>query len=169
MLKLLSLLPLVLIAGGQAPSHELWVEPIPEAISRLERDFRAPESEYGPGHRGVDLLVLESEPISSPVTGEVVFLGKVVNRLVLTIRGYDGILASFEPFCASVELNQEVMAGEVVGSWCEPDTGYQSHCEKTCVHISARKEKDYLNPLWLMGLIQPSRLMPVDEPVDNLP
>ena len=169
MLKLLSLMPLVLLAAGPAPGQELWVEPIPEVLERLERDFRAPESEYGPGHRGVDLLVSTTEPISSPVTGEVVFIGKVVDRMVLTIRGYDGYLASFEPFCASVELNQEVLAGEVVGSWCEPDPEYQSHCEETCVHLSARIQENYLNPLWLMGLIQPSRLMPVDEPVDNLP
>lgn len=141
---------------------------MPETLARLDRDFRAPETQYSPGHRGVDLMVLEDEPVSTPVTGEVAFVGKVVNRMVLTIRGYDGYLASFEPLCASVELNQEVQAGEVVGAWCEPEESYRSHCQQTCIHLSARKNGEYLNPLWLMGLIEPSRLMPLDEPVDNL-
>lgn len=167
--KFLLLLPVLLLSIGSSPALDLWVEPISQALERLERDFRAPETEYGPGHRGIDLSVGASEPISSPVTGEVAFLGKVANRMVLTIRGYDGYLASFEPLCAIVELNQEVLAGEVIGSWCEPDDSYVSHCPTRCIHLSARRAGDYLNPLWLMGLVEPSRLMPLDEPVDNLP
>ncbi len=172
---MLRLIPaLILVAALPATTASFgaskpWVEPVPGLLDRIDRDYLAPETEYGPGHRGIDFLISPKEPISAPVSGEVVFVGKVVNRMVLTIRGYDGYLAGFEPLCASVELNQEVTAGEVVGKWCEPEASYLAHCPKTCLHLSARNSEGYLNPLWLMGLIEPSRLMPLDEPVDSLP
>lgn len=172
MLKILPVLLLVAsVPGSQAPAPtgQQWVEPIPGLIERIERDYLAPETAYGPGHRGIDFSISPKEQISTPVSGEIAFVGKVVNRMVLTIRGYDGYLASFEPLCASVELNQEVMAGEVVGKWCEPEASYLNDCPEICLHLSARSSNGYLNPLWLMRLIEPSRLMPLDEPVDNLP
>lgn len=152
-------------AFGSAP----WVEVVPELTSQLVRGFLAPETEYGSGHRGIDIMVQKDEPISSPVGGEVYFVGKVVNRSIITIRGFDGSLASFEPVCSNLEKFQEVRAGEVIGSWCKPDENYKPHCEKLCVHLSARIADGYLNPLWLMRLIEPSRLMPWDGLEDTLP
>lgn len=146
-----------------------WVEVVPDLKKQLVRDFLAPESEYGSGHRGIDFLVRPNEPVSSPVDGEVYFVGKVVNRSVITIRGFDGSLASFEPVCSDLDKFQEVAAGEVIGTWCKPDQSYLPHCEKTCVHLSARVASGYLNPLWLMRHIEPSRLMPWDGLADSLP
>lgn len=174
--SLLSLLLAPLVAITPDPGAQLragatpfWAEVIPELSKQLFRDFLAPETEYGPGHRGIDLLLDPEDPISSPIAGEVSFLGKVVNRNVISIRGFDGSIASFEPVCSELELNQEVAQGEVIGYWCKSDKSYHSHCEKTCVNVSARVDGKYRNPLWLMRLIQPSRLMPWDGLVDNLP
>lgn len=168
-LVLLAISILITANTTSVAAHDTWVEPVPNLAERVDRTFLAPETAYGPGHRGVDFKVSESEPVSSPLAGEVAFKGKVVDRMVLTIRGFDGYLATFEPFCSDLDLWQEVKPGEVVGTWCEPDESYSRHCEEICLHISARLNPGYLNPLWLMRLIEPSRLMPLDELEDNLP
>lgn len=113
-------------------------------------DFERPLFEFGSGHRGVDLVLDE---ISSPVAGEVSFVGKVFTRNLITISTDSGKF-SFEPVCSDLTKGDLVSAGEVIGTRCEADN-YEPHCN-SCVHISFR-DPEYRNPLWVLGARQPSK------------
>ena len=113
-------------------------------------DFERPLVEFGSGHRGVDLVLDE---ISSPVVGEVSFVGKVFTRNLITISTDSGKF-SFEPVCSDLAEGDLVSAGEVIGTRCESDN-YEPHCN-SCVHISFR-DPEYRNPLWVLGARQPSK------------
>jgi len=120
-----------------------------------ETDFERPESEYGSGHRGIDLKLDE---VSSPVDGEVSFVGKVFTRELITIESRHGKF-SFEPVCSELSKGDLVSAGQIIGTRCV-ESDYSEHCEG-CVHISFR-DPEYRNPLWVLGLREPSR--PVSGP-----
>ena len=117
-----------------------------------EADFQRPESEYGSGHRGIDLKLDE---VRSPIDGEVSFVGEVFTRELITIESRQGKL-SFEPVCSELSKGDLVSAGEIIGTRCS-ENGYSEHCEG-CVHISFR-DPDYRNPLWVLGLREPSKLV----------
>jgi hypothetical protein len=136
---------------------EIVAEPIPLFTTNLKRDYLAPVSEYAAGHRGVDLEVELGSEIYSPVSGFVSFNGKLVDRQVLTITSDGGRKYSFEPVCSGLSVGQKVVAGDAIGSHCEPDPTYESHCA-SCVHYSARTVYGYLSPLYLLGQLQPSFL-----------
>lgn len=113
-------------------------------------DFERPMFEFGGGHRGIDLVLDE---VSSPVGGEVSFVGKVFTRNLITISTDKGKF-SFEPVCSDLNKGDLVSAGEVIGTRCESEN-YKPHC-KECVHISFR-DPEYRNPLWVLGARHPSK------------
>ena len=159
MLKFIFLL-LVLMTGlnNNVPAPEIAAEPLPRMVDRVTRPFEGQPYFKASGHRGIDLADMTQELIRSPFAGKVSFSGIVFSRSVVTIRSESGLLASLEPVCANVSQGQEVSAGEVVGSWCQPDEDYQQHCEG-CVHFSVRSQRGYLNPLLFYGLVRPSKIV----------
>ena len=159
MIKLFLLISLVFNAiSTPAPIAEIWAEPIPYLHENLEEDYLAPVSEYGSGHRGIDFHINPGQQLQSPADGTVHFVGKVVNRNLITIRTDTGKLASFEPVCSSLEPGQRVREGEPIGVRCDGDESYEAHCE-SCVHASARDNFGYLSPLHMMGQKSPSVLL----------
>jgi hypothetical protein len=148
--------------GGDGPNvaRPNWVEPVPGLPGRLVEDYDAPLTRWGAGHRGIDFAVMPEELISSPTAGSVHFVGRVVNRRILTIIDSAGQLASFEPVCSNLSIGEVVSAGSVIGWHCEADLSYDSHCEVECVHFSARRDGNYLSPLQLIFGLAPSRLWP---------
>lgn len=159
MFKLILILTLIAKAlSTPLPVAEIWAEPIPYLYENLEEDYLAPVSEYGTGHRGIDFHVEEGQPIHSPAAGTVHFVGKVVNRNLITIKTETRKLATFEPVCSSLKTGEPVEAGELLGFRCDGDENYQAHCEG-CVHASARDSFGYLSPLHMMGQKSPSVLL----------
>jgi hypothetical protein len=150
------------LSGSRQNLHRpAWVEPVPGLASRVIEDYDAPVVRWGPGHRGIDFAVAPGELISSPVAGSVHFVGRVVNRPILTIADSAGQLASFEPVCSNLSRGQTVSAGSVIGWHCEADLSYEPHCPVECVHFSARRDGNYLSPLHLIFGLSPSRLWPL--------
>ena len=156
MIKVMLLLSLVFdFLVFATPSQEIWAEPIPHLVENLEQDYLAPVSEFGTGHRGIDFQLKPGQMVSSPASGSVHFVGKVVDRMVITIRTDSGKLSSFEPVCSKLKQGDRVLSGQPIGTWCAGDSGYQEHCER-CVHASARDEFGYLSPLHMIGQKSPS-------------
>jgi hypothetical protein len=149
-----------LSGAAQNPGRPAWVEPVPGLVGRVLEDYDAPLMRWGAGHRGIDFAVAPEELISSPAAGSVHFVGRVVNRPILTIVDSAGQLASFEPVCSNLGLGEVVSAGSVIGWHCEAHLSYDSHCEVECVHFSARRDGNYLSPLHLIFGLAPSRLWP---------
>jgi hypothetical protein len=155
MTKLIALI--LILFSAQAPAPELIAKPVPFTHQQIEHHYRAPLWDKGPGHRGIDLAVQSSSPIVAPFDGEVFFAGKVVNRQVVTLVSKSGLKASFEPVCALKPKGTQVIAGQAIGLLCEPEEGYDLHCN-SCVHFSIRNQYGYLNPLLFYGLLHPSVL-----------
>lgn len=121
--------------------------------------YIAPMTEYGEGHRGIDLATQIGETVLSPADGEISFVGKVGYRNVISVRFGNSLTASLEPVCSAMGAGTFVLMGEEIGLVCEPDPEYLWHCPETCLHFGTRSEAGYFSPLALIGGLGPSRLV----------
>jgi murein DD-endopeptidase MepM/ murein hydrolase activator NlpD len=162
---------LVLALAWQTPAPSLGSEQTltpPVIGSPLVNSYRQSETEYSEGHRGVDYQVQLGQGVFTPGDGQVHFVGKVVNRQLISISHEGGLLSAFEPVCSHLQLGDRVSKGDLIGEICEADDSYQPHCEDMfCLHFSIRKNGHYLSPLWFTGELTPSRLLPWIEPETN--
>jgi hypothetical protein len=143
--------------GGFGLQASVWEDPAERTTSNRQTDFVAPKTEYGAGHRGVDLVLETDSKISAPSAGVLYFKGLVVDREVVTIRTSDGYLASFEPACTDLEVGDRVKLGQEFAWYCQPSASYEYHCN-SCVHFSARSAYGYISPDYLLGNLKPSIL-----------
>jgi hypothetical protein len=129
---------------------------------KLVRSYLQPTSDYSAGHRGVDYRVSLGEEVLAPADGTVWFSGKVVNREMITIKTTDGrALLEVEPVCDAPAAGTSVLVGQPIGEVCDADQSYRQHCaDLRCLHFSYRIESGYLSPIWVMGQLSPSRLLP---------
>ena len=121
--------------------------------------YEAPMTEYGAGHRGIDLPAVLGDQVVSPASGQVTFSGKVGYRNVISVGFGNSLTASLEPVCSDLVQGSSVLIGEVIGSVCEPDPEYLWHCSQTCMHFGTRSEDGYFSPLAIIGGLAPSRLV----------
>lgn len=142
---------LILLATG--PPAWAWPVPSPHPIVR---SYVAPATPYSAGHRGVDIAAAAGTEVRAPAAGVVHFAGFVVDRPVLSIRHPDGTLSSFEPVEATVDAGDPVERGQVVGVLLA------GHCATGCVHLGARIDGEYVNPLLLLGGLPRAILLPMD-------
>jgi murein DD-endopeptidase MepM/ murein hydrolase activator NlpD len=160
----------VLALTWQIPSPSLGREPqleSPVVGSALINSYRQSETEYSAGHRGVDYQVELGQGVFAPADGLVHFVGKVVDRQLISIAHEGELLTAFEPVCSMLELGDRVSKGDLIGEICEADESYQPHCEEIfCLHFSIRRNGEYLSPLWFTGELAPSRLLPWIDRID---
>lgn len=131
-----------------------WKWPLTQI--RLLRSFRAPETPYSAGHRGIDLATLTGEIVVAPTDGVIEYSGVVVDRPVVTILHSGGVRSSYEPVSAFLEVGEKVSAGTPFGT-----IGLGLHCEDTCLHIGVRVNGDYVSPLLFFARVPPARLLPL--------
>ena len=103
-------------ASAAAPAAALGfvlpVAPPPVVLT----PFRAPDTRYGPGHRGVDLAAAAGSTVLAAGPGRVVFAGTLAGRGVLSIEHEGGMRTTYEPVAATVRAGRAVTAGEVIGT-----------------------------------------------------
>jgi hypothetical protein len=159
MLKvLISLTVAIQVLLNPVEPPEIWATPIPLFSENHSYDYSLPASKYGAGHRGIDLFVQTNQELTAPFDSVVSFVGKVVDRNLITLSSLTGYKASFEPVCSDLVVGDFVSEGEVFGWQCDADDDYEDHC-KNCVHFSVRSEYGYLNPLLFVGRLWPSVLI----------
>ncbi|SEC58171.1 Peptidase family M23 [Paramicrobacterium humi] len=145
-------------AAARAASDDAygsWAWPVEHARA-IDRDFEAPASPYGPGHRGIDVRARSGDELKAPANGVVRFAGIVVNRPVLTIEHANGVLSSYEAVDATVAVGDPVERGEVVGTVVDGP-----HCGAGCVHVGVRIDGAYVNPLLFLGGVPRAVLLPM--------
>jgi len=142
---------------SSTPVPEIWGELIPYMETEIRQDYLAPLTKYSPGHRGIDIEIPVGDPVFSPESGTVSFVGLVVDRDVLTITTNLGFFASFEPICTNLQVGDLVQKGQEIGYHCAATKDYDYHCF-SCVHESTRNPFGYLSPLYMMGKLRPSTL-----------
>lgn len=150
---------------GLSPSQAMIQElPLTMPLALLEpqdtlNHFIAPMTEYGEGHRGIDLPALVGDQVLFPATGQISFSGKVGYRNVVSIQFGNSLTASVEPVCSDLPEGTNVVMGETIGTVCVPDIEYLWHCEQTCLHFGTRSEAGYFSPLALIGGLGPSKIV----------
>jgi murein DD-endopeptidase MepM/ murein hydrolase activator NlpD len=143
-------------AAASRPTAQLgtWSWPVSGAHA-LARPYIAPAGPYAPGHRGVDIRAPVGADVLAPADGIVHFAGFVVDRPVLSLEHADGALSSFEPVQTTLVVGDRVSRGQVIG------TLLPGHCASACLHLGARVDGEYVNPLLFLGGVGWSVLYPL--------
>ncbi len=129
------------------------MDPVPRIVGR----FDPPTQRWLPGHRGVDLAAATGADVLAADDGVVAFAGVVAGKPVLSIDHADGLRSTYEPVTAIVGTGTSVSRGQVVGTLASAD----GHCAPAaCLHWGARRGKNYLDPLSLVGA-RPTILLPL--------
>ncbi|MFD9882088.1 murein hydrolase activator EnvC family protein [Streptomyces alboflavus] len=133
------------------------------------RGWEPPATEYGAGHRGVDLAAAPGSPVRAVAPGRVSFAGRVGGRGVVSVElsgtGAPPLRTTYEPVRSAVKKGARVTPGELLGT---VESTARFHCPTACFHWGLLREDTYLNPLallppWLLGR-RPARLLPLTGP-----
>lgn len=132
----------VAVAG---PSTFGWPLAPPHPVLR---QFEAPATPYGPGHRGVDLGGTAGEAVLAAGDGLVLYAGPLAGRSVVSLEHPDGLRTSYEPVRPAVAVGQSVRRGQVIGFLLAGHPGCPAG--QVCLHWGVHREKEYLDPLRLV-------------------
>ncbi len=159
---------LAVALSWQLPDPSLGAEKImdsPLVGSSVVREYRQSETPYSAGHRGIDYEATLGQAVFAPADGKVHFVGKVVDRQLISLDHGQELLSAIEPVCSQLTKGDSVVSGQLIGEVCEGVASYDPHCTPSiCLHFSIRKTGEYLSPLWFTGELTPSRLLPWIEP-----
>lgn len=136
---------------GAVDAAHSWTWPV---LGRVAEPYRQPAHDYAPGHRGVDIEAATSTVVA-PDDGVVLFAGVVVDRPVLTIDHGDGLVSTLEPVGSTLTPGTRVRAGDVVGTLSSG-----GHAAPGALHLGARRDGVYINPLLLLGGVPRAVLLP---------
>ncbi len=146
-------------ARAPRPPHAGWVWPL-AGRHQVTRGFQAPETAYGPGHRGVDIAGDPGQAVRAAGAGRVGFAAVFAGRGVVTVHHPGGLETTYEPVSALVRAGHRVSAGEIIGR-LEP--GHEGCPVPACLHWGLRRGPVYLDPLLLVGRLR-VRLLPLRGP-----
>jgi murein DD-endopeptidase MepM/ murein hydrolase activator NlpD len=125
--------------------------------------FDAPDTPYGPGHRGIDIGAPMGTPVRAAEAGRVGFAGPVAGSLYVSVDHPDGVRTTYSWLSAvRVRPGQTVARGEVLGATGpgHPGSG-QPH-----LHLGALVAGTYVDPMLLLeggSLVGLVRLAPLEE------
>ena len=118
------------------------------------RRFEPPSSDYGPGHRGIDIDVPPGTPVRAAERGRVHHAGQVAGIVWVSIDHADGVRTSYGPLTSlRVAAGDDVTRGEVIGLLA--DGGHGEPDVDRGLHLGARRGGVYIDPLRLPGLGAP--------------
>ena len=165
LLLVIALLFVLAAAPGEAradsPGPAVWpLEPVPTVVAA----FDPPDTTWGPGHRGVDLLGAPGQEVHAALAGTVTFAGTLAGRGVVVVD-HGTTRTTYEPVDPVVGVGEVLPTGGVLGHL---ETGL-SHCfPRTCLHWGLLRGAEYLDPLSLLGWT-PVRLLPLAVPSSLMP
>ncbi|NHI16897.1 murein hydrolase activator EnvC family protein [Microbacterium excoecariae] len=125
----------------------------PGGLRVVVRAYEPPAHAYGPGHRGVDLGA--GGVIVAPADGVVAFSGSVAGRPLVTIDHGDGLVSTLEPVAGAPPAGTTVARGQEIGELADG-----GHAQEGTVHLGARLDGAYINPLGLLGAAERPVLLP---------
>lgn len=142
------LVVLLLVSTAAVPAaaeEEPWSWPVDR--DGLGRTFDPPATEYGAGHRGIDVEAPAGSTVRSVAPGRVTFVGQVAGVRVVTIDHGDS-RSTYQPVRSLLQVGDAVERGERIGVL---EAGH-SHCSGPCLHLGRLAPDDsYLDPLDLLG------------------
>lgn len=144
-------------AARALPPRGSWSWPVP-APRLVLRHFHLPDP-YAAGHRGADLSAEPGTAVSAVADGVVRFAGTVAGRPVLSIEHAEGLVSSYEPVDALLAAGDPVRAGERIGTL----SGTVRHPPHGGLHLGARLDGAYLDPVPLLAAPPAAVLLPLDD------
>jgi murein DD-endopeptidase MepM/ murein hydrolase activator NlpD len=123
----------------------------------ITKYFDAPDTPFGPGHRGVDLAAVPGQDVLAADAGVVVFAGAVGGRPVLSVDHDGGLRTTYEPVVPKVAVGEQVYRGQVLGTVL---AGHPGCTVAACLHWGVRRGEEYVDPLALTGEVGEYRLKP---------
>ena len=148
---LLLMLTFLFAAGQPAPGTGpggsragAWAWPLDH--HSLDERFDPPTTEYGSGHRGVDIAASTGDIVRAVAAGQVTFAGMVGGIAVVAVD-HGRERSTYQPVRARVQVGDAVTAGQAIGTLL----GSPSHCSRACLHLGRLVGTDYLDPLELLG------------------
>jgi murein DD-endopeptidase MepM/ murein hydrolase activator NlpD len=129
---------------GVLRGHGVWpLQPTPE----VARGFDAPDSQWGSGHRGVDLAGMPGQMVHAALPGRVTYAGPLAGRGVVVVT-HGATRTTYEPVDPRVAVGDVVRQGTGIGRLTVPG----SHCSpRACLHWGWLAGEVYLDPLDLVG------------------
>jgi murein DD-endopeptidase MepM/ murein hydrolase activator NlpD len=118
----------------------------------VTRTFDPPATDYGAGHRGVDLAGRAGQQVLAAGAGVVLFAGRIAGRPVISVLHANGLRTTYEPVEPSVAAGQAVARGSPIGTLAAGHAGCPTGA---CLHWGLRRGDAYLEPL---GLLRPVRV-----------
>ncbi|MFE0021583.1 murein hydrolase activator EnvC family protein [Amycolatopsis sp. NPDC059021] len=148
-------IPATAATAASKPEPRLsWpLSPVP----KVTRYFDAPDTPFGPGHRGVDLAATPGQQVLAAAEGVVVFAGVLAGRGVVSVDHDGGLRTTYEPVTPSVSAGDQVYRGQPLGAVVP---GHPRCTVAACLHWGVRRGHDYLDPLTLTGEQGEIRLKP---------
>lgn len=134
----------------------LWTAPLP-GVLHVTRAFDPPASDYGAGHRGVDLAGRVGQEVLAAGAGVVLFAGRIAGRPVISVLHPGGLRTTYEPVEPSVAAGQAVARGSPIGTLAAGHAGCPA---AACLHWGLRRGDVYLDPLALLRPMR-VRLLPI--------
>lgn len=141
------------VASPQSLADRGWVWPARSFV--IERAYAAPAHEYGPGHHGIDLLLVGEDVVRAPAAGVVAFAGTVAGRALLTIDHGEGLVTTLEPVTSDLVEGSVIARADEVGS-----LALGGHSAAGSLHFGVRLDGDYINPMLLLGGVPRAVLLP---------
>lgn len=133
-------------AGWSGKAGLRYQAPVPGAVVR---GFEPPATEFGAGHRGVDLDAAPGSPVGAAADGTVRFAGPVAGTIWISIEHDDGVVTSYGPVeGVRVRRGEHVARGEVVARVAA--TGHGHLGTGHGLHWGARIGLTYIDPLLLV-------------------
>jgi len=132
-------------AGAGASEEDSWSWPL--GRGGLGRGFDPPATEYGSGHRGIDIAAAAGSTVRAVAAGRVTFVGRIGAVDVVTID-HGSSRSTYQPVRSRLQVGDTVDRGAAVGVL---QSG-PSHCATSCLHLGRVAPDDrYLDPLDLLG------------------
>jgi hypothetical protein len=122
-----------------------WARPVPGAVTR---PFVAPQSRYGPGHRGVDLAAPPGTPVVASGDGVVAFAGDVAGSLHVVIAHAGGLKTGYS-FLSRVDVASGARVKRGVRVGLAGGAG-DAHAVGV-LHFSLRVNESYVDPMVLFA------------------
>ncbi|GAA3547363.1 hypothetical protein AFL01nite_22240 [Aeromicrobium flavum] len=146
---------LTALAAASPAAATPWTWPLGD--HRIARPFDPPDSDYGAGHRGVDLPGRPGQTVRAVAAGRVTFAGRVAGVWTITIT-HGAERSTYQPVSPVVRVGDAVTAGQPIGRLL----GRHPSCRRTCLNLGRLRGDAYLDPADLLGSTGSYRLIDPD-------
>ena len=157
-------LSLVAVAPADVLGAPSWLSPPVDSV--ITRYFEPPESDFGPGHRGIDYGVVPGVKVRAAAAGVVAFAGSVAGTKAVTLDHGDGLVTTYTRLGAiSVLAGMTVDQGHFIGTTSSAHPG-----EWAGLHFGVKMNSLYVDPLTFLGPVDVSdaiRLAPTVEELEG--